>query len=135
MVDLSVTHRNLLLGTIAAATVTSVFYLMDGNWAWAISNNQLPIAIFSALYAVAIALIPYATLVMLLRRGDRSRAFQIVSFLLVVGLPICALIYWRTNAVATGGWDYFIVPIWQLGLEGLLYFVCIMFVDSPSPEK
>lgn len=133
MAELSITHRNLLLGTIAAVIVTIVFYLVEQNWAWAISNNRLQSVIFGMLYFIVMALIPYAALVMLLRRGKSSQAFQIVSVALVVGLSIYAFSYWRINNVATGGWDYFIVPIWQLGLEGLLYFGCILFVDSPDP--
>lgn len=130
MIERSVTHRNLLRSTIAAAVVTAVFYFAEGDWSSALANGEWPMAIFSYLFAVVIALIPYGALVLLLRRARHAPGFQVVAFVPVVALPIIGFGYWRLNEIPTGGVDYLIVPFLQLVLIGILRGLCALFIAA-----
>jgi hypothetical protein len=105
---------------MAMAAATVVLYVAEGNWSSAVANDKLLLAIYSVVFAIVIALIPYGALVILLRRARQSPVFQVAAFGLVIALPIVGFGYWRINSVATGGWDYFIVPFWQLVLLAVL---------------
>ena len=135
MSERSVTHRNLLRSTIVVAVATAVFYFAEGDWSWAIADGQLPMAMLSYLFAVVIALIPYALLVLLLRRARQSPGFQVVAFVLVVALPVVGFSYWRFNEIPTGGLDYLVIPLWQLVLEGLLRGFCTIFIASAADQQ
>lgn len=135
MADLSVTHRNLLRGTIAIAVATVIFYMGSVNWSAALSQGRLNSALFTYLLAVAFALSPYGILVSLLERAKRSTVFQIALFSLVVALPVISFSTSRISHINTGGWDYFVIPFWQLVLLMVLNGLCEIFVPLTESHK
>lgn len=114
------THRHLLIGTIFAAMATALYYLTGVEWSYAFSTGHTGSALAAYLIAFAIALLPYGALVFLLRSTRNSRIFQTISFSAFCLLPVIGFGYLRLNHIRTDGWDFFIVPFWQLVLIAVL---------------
>jgi hypothetical protein len=131
----SVTHRNLIRGTIAAAGATVIFYMGSVNWSETLSQGNQNSALSAYLLAVSAALVPYGILVSLLERAKQSTIFQVTLFSLVIALPIICFSYWRVNNINTGGWDYFVIPFWQVVLLMVLNGLCKFFVPLAESHK
>lgn len=107
-------YRHILIGTIFAAAVTALYYLTGVDWSYAYSTNHMDSALAAYFIALAAALLPFGALLFLLRNTWQSKIFQMISFSAFCLLPIIAFWYWRFNQIRTDGWDFFIVPFWQL---------------------
>lgn len=116
-------HRNLLRATIFSVLATVSFYVGGINW----TETNLQGHVGSYLLIVAFALAPYAILVSLLARIKRSVVAQITVFALVVALPVIGFGCLRINAINTGGWDYIIIPFWQVILLMVINGLCDYF--------
>ncbi len=112
-------NRKFLFAIYIAVIVTSVIAAFDIPWA------SLPVWVgFSTwLAAVGMATFPYIGLYTLLKHSTQFPRFQIVIFLIVVGLPLLLFVAFHTSSKPTGGWEYIIVPWLQLGLQALIALV------------
>ncbi|WP_415879572.1 hypothetical protein [Methylomonas sp. TEB] len=120
-----VTHQSLVRACKIISGITFIFYVGGIDWSNTHELEQLHVHFF----LVMIALTPYGILVFLLNRANQSLIFQVVSFCLVSGLSMVSFGYFRLKGIPTGGWDYLLIPVWQLlllmGLFGffeLYYF-------------
>lgn len=116
-------YRRFRIGTIIALAYTAIFALSDVSWTWASEND----AVFSSLLSLSALLfvcgIPYTGLLRLLKRSPTFPRFQCIAFCLMVALPLLLLPGFKISGVATAGWQYFLIPFWQLVLYGVLSLV------------
>jgi peptidoglycan/LPS O-acetylase OafA/YrhL len=113
-------YQHILIGTIFAAAITALFYLTGIDWSVAFSTNHMDSALMTYFIALAVALLPFGALLFLLRSTRQSKIFQTISFSAFFLLPIISFGYWRINHIRTAGWDFLIVPFWQLILVVVL---------------
>lgn len=131
----SVTHRNLIRGTIAASGAMVIFYMGSVNWSDTVSQGHQNSALSAYLLAVSVALVPYGILLSLLERAKQSTIFKVTLFSIVIALPIIGFSFWRLNNINTGGWDYFIIPFWQIVLLMILNGPYKFFVPFAEAHK
>jgi hypothetical protein len=115
-----VTHQNLVRACKIISVITFVFYAGSVDWSERHVLEQLQFHVFLVMFA----LIPYGILVSLLNRASQSLIFQMVSFCLVSSLSLVSFGYFRLRGIPTGGWDYLLIPVWQLLLLMVLYGFC-----------
>jgi len=120
--------QQLFFAMLTAALGTAVFYATGIDWSFAHETRTLGPAALAFLMALSFALLPYALLVALLRRTQSSPLFQIASFALFLALPVVAFASWRLNGINTAGWDFLLVPVWQVALLAVLYALSFLVV-------
>ncbi|MBO9717594.1 MAG: hypothetical protein J7507_12485 [Pseudoxanthomonas sp.] len=114
-------HRKLLIGTWVAAIGTLAFYATGVDWSWAHATHNLGSSTLAYLVTAAFGLLPYGLLAILISRSSQSPVFRLLSFVLVVALAICAFGWLRLQGIRTDGWDFVLVPVWQLILIATLW--------------
>ena len=72
--------------------------------------------------ATAILWLPYFALYSLLSRAKDSPRFQVICFVGVT-LPALLLPFFRLSTTPTGGWEFFIIPFWQLVLHAIFFYI------------
>ncbi|WP_140910778.1 hypothetical protein [Methylomonas koyamae] len=115
-----VTHQNLVRACKIISGITFVFYVGGVDWSKTHELEQLHVHLFLVMFALT----PYGVLVSSLNRANRSLIFQVVSFCLVSGLSLVSFGYFRLKRIPTGGWDYLLIPVWQLLMLMVLFGFC-----------
>jgi len=119
----SVSNPWLRKGAGLAFGFTALFYLGGVDWMHSFSAGRFLEAFSAYAMAVAIAYLPYYVLPTLLSSANNFPRLQILCFLLTACLPLVMFPFYRRGPEPTNGWDYLLVPFWQLGLELVLHFV------------
>jgi hypothetical protein len=119
----SIANPWLRKGMGLAFGLTALFYLSGVDWTHGYSSGRLFEAFTAYAMAVAIAYLPYYVLPTLLSSANNFPRLQVLCFLLTVCLPLVMFPFYRRGPEPTNGWDYLLVPFWQLGLELFLHFV------------
>lgn len=112
-----VTHQSLVRACKIISGITFILYLGNVDWSEAHELEKLHVHLFLVMFALA----PYGILVSLLNRVNQSLIFQVVSFSLVSGLSLVSFGYFRLKRIPTGGWDYLLIPVWQILLLMVLF--------------
>jgi hypothetical protein len=128
----SVNNRKFRTGVIIVLAYTAVFFLSDVSWVYAHEQGKILRALLSLAAMLLISCIPYTGLLRLLNRSPKFPRFQWIAFCMVAALPLIMLPVFKMAGGATGGWQYFLIPVWQLILYGLLLltFKIIVAVDQ-----
>ena len=101
-----------------ALALSAIFAATDIPWL----SLEVGAGIGTFIGATVMLWLPYLALYALLAKAKEFPRFQIVSFVVVV-LPACMLLVFRMSKTQTGGWEYFVVPFWQLVLHAILFYV------------
>jgi hypothetical protein len=109
--------RKLRVALSVALALSGAFAATDIPW----HSLGVGAGISTFLAATAMLSLPYIALYSLLVRAKDFPCFQIISFV-VVASPAIMLPAFRMSATPTGGWEYFIVPFWQLVLHAIMYY-------------
>jgi hypothetical protein len=72
--------------------------------------------------ATAMLWLPYFALYSLLVRAKEFPRFQVICFVGVT-LPALLLPFFRLSTTPMGGWEFFIVPFWQLVLHAIFFYI------------
>jgi len=99
---------------------TAAFALSDVSWSWVSEHGAIFSSLLSLLALLFVCGIPYTGLLRLLKQSPAFPRFQWVAFFLMISLPLLMLPGFKFSGAATGGWQYFLIPFWQLVLYGLL---------------
>ena len=111
-------NHKLRIGLCMALALSAIFAATDIPWL----SLEVGAGIGAFIGATAMLWLPYLALYALLAKAKEFPRFQIVSFVVVV-LPACMLLVFRMSKTQTGGWEYFVVPFWQLVLHAILFYV------------
>jgi hypothetical protein len=120
---------------LLALAATALFYAMAFDWAHAFTSGRLIEASSSYAISLAIASLPYFVLHSLLKQTVGFPRLQWSIAVLVIALPLVLFPLYRSGNEPTNGWDYLLVPVWQLLLVGLLQMVVNAVTDSEQNKS
>ena len=118
-----------VLVLLLAFTLTAVFYASAIDWGLSFSSGRFLEASLSYAMSLLIASLPFFGLHSVLKQIKHVPPLQWFGVVVLIALPLVLFPFYRAYE-PSNGWDYLLVPLWQLAFVGFLKAIVIALTDG-----
>lgn len=98
---------------LLAFLLTAVFYATGFDWSLAFSKDLIQDALLSYALSLLIASLPFFSLYAFIAQENCTPTLRWIGLFILIATPLVMFPLYRMHE-RSNGWDYLLVPFWQL---------------------